>query len=159
MEDRSRGMVVVLLMAIEVTMGTGMEVILVMCREFVLLMAIEVSMREGMEVILVMGREVVLFMAVEVNMGTGVEVILVMAIKVTMRTTMKVIMGTTMEVIKEMTMGTSMKSMSRGMDRDVARGSIGSTIFFLILVLVNFIRSGSRLTVHNSMGVSTGFVN
>ena len=50
-------------------------------------------------------------------------------------------------------------TMDRGMYRDVARGSIGSTILFLILVLVNLIRSGSRLTVHDSMGVSTGFVN
>ena len=140
-------------MAIEVTMGkTGMEVILMMGREVVLLMAIEVTMGKT-------GMKVILLMAVEVTMRKGVEVILVMAIKVTMRTTMKVIMVTTMEVIKEMTMRTSMKSMSRGMDRDVARGSIGSTIFFFILVLVNLIRSGSRLAVHNSMGVSTGFVN
>ena len=140
-------------MAIEVTMGkTGMEVILMMGREIVLLMAIKVTMRKT-------GMKVILSMAIEITMRKGVEVILVMAIKVTMRTTMKVIMGMTMEVIKEMTMGTSMKSMSRGMDRDVARGSIGSTIFFLILVLVNFIRSGSRLAMHNSMGVSTRFVN
>ena len=140
-------------MAIEVTMGkTGMEVILMMGREIVLLMAIEVNMGET-------GMKVILSMAIEITMRKGTEVILVMAIKVTMRTTMKVIMGVTMQVIKKMTMGTSMKSMSRGMDRDVARGGIGSTIFFLILVLVNFIRSGSRLTVHNSMGVSTGFVN
>ena len=140
-------------MAIEVTMGkTGMEVILMVGREIVLLMAIEVTMRKT-------GMKVILSMAIEITMRKGVEVILVMAIKVTMRTTMKVIMGTTMEVIKEMTMGTSMKSMSRGMDRDVARGSIGSTILFLILVLVNLIGGGSRLTVHNSMGVSTGFVN
>jgi hypothetical protein len=140
-------------MAIEVTMGkTGMEVILMMGREVVLLMAIKVTMGKT-------GMKVVLSMAIEITMRKGMEVILVMAIKVTMRITMKVIMGTTMEVIKEMTMGTSMKSMSRGMDRDVARGSIGSTIFFLILVLVNFIRSGSRLTVHDSVGVSTGFVN
>ena len=115
-------------------------------------MAIEVTMGKT-------GMKVILSMAIEITMRKGMEVILVMAIKVAMKTTMKVIMGTTMEVIKKMTMGTSMKSMSRGMDRDVARGSIGSTIFFLILVLVNFIRSGSRLTVHNSMGVSTGFVN
>ena len=140
-------------MAIEVTMGkTGMEVILMMGREVVLLMAIEVTMGKT-------GMKVILSMAIEIAMRNGVEVILVMAIKVTMRTTMKVIMGTTVEVIKEMTMGTSMKSMSRGMDRNVARGSIGSTILFLILVLVNFIRSGSRLAMHNSMGVSTGFVN
>ena len=140
-------------MAIEVTMGkTGMEVILMMGREVVLLMAIEVTMGKT-------GMKVILSMAIEITMRKGMEVILVMAIKVTMRTTMKVIMGTTMEVIKEMTMGTSMKSMSRGMDRDVARGSIGSTILFLILVLVNLIRGGSGLTVHNSMGVSTGFVN
>ena len=140
-------------MAIEVTMGkTGMEVILMMGREIVLLMAIEVTMGKT-------GMKVILSVAIEITMRKGMEVILVMAIKVTMRMTMKVIMGTTMEVIKEMTMGTSMKSMSRGMDRDVARGSIGSTIFFLILVLVNLIRSGSRLAVHNSMGVSTRFVN
>ena len=140
-------------MAIEVTMGkTGMEVILMMDREVVLLMAIEVTMGKT-------GMKVILLMAVEITMRKGMEVILVMAIKVTMRTTMKVIMGTTVEVIKEMTMGTSMKSMSRGMDRDMTRGSIGSTIFFLILVLVNFIRSGSRLAMHNSMGVSTRFVN
>ena len=140
-------------MAIEVTMGkTGMEVILMMGWEVVLLMAIEVTMGKT-------GMKVILSMAIEITMRKGVEVILVMAIKVAMRMTMEVTMGTTMEAIKEMTMGTSMKSMSRGMDRDVARGSIGSTIFFLILVLVNFIRSGSRLTVHNSMGVSTGFVN
>ena len=140
-------------MAIEVTMRkTGMEVILMMGREIVLLMAIEVTMGKT-------GMKVILSMAIEITMRKGVEVILVMAIKVTMRTTMKVIMGTTMEVIKKMAMGTSMKSMSRGMDRDVARGSIGSTIFFLILVLVNFIRSGSRLAMHNSMGVSTRFVN
>ena len=140
-------------MAIEVTMGkTSMEFILMMGREIVLLMAIEVTMGKT-------GMKVILSMAIEITMRKGVEVILVMAIKVTMRTTMKVIMGTTMEVIKEMTMGTSMKSMSWGMDRDVARGSIGSAIFFLILVLVNFIRSGSRLAMHNSMGVSTRFVN
>ena len=140
-------------MAIEVTMGkTGMEVTLMMGREVVLLMAIEVNMGKT-------GMKVILSMAIEITMRKGMEVILVMAIKVTMRMTMKVIMGTTMEVIKEMTMGTSMKSMSRGMDRDVARGSIGSTILFLILVLVNLIRSGSRLAVHNSMGISTRFVN
>ena len=140
-------------MAIEVTMGkTGMEVILMVGREIVLLMAIEVTMGKT-------GMKVILSMAIEIAMRKGMEVILVMAIKVTMRMTMKVIMGTTMEVIKEMTMGTSMKSMSRGMDRDMARGSIGSSIFFLILVLVNLIRGGSRLAVHNSMGVSTRFVN
>ena len=140
-------------MAIEVTMGkTGMEVILMMGREVVLLMAIEVTMGKT-------GMKVILSMAIEITMRKGVEVILVMAIKVAMRMTMEVTMGTTMEVIKEMTMGTSMKSMSRGMDRDVARGSIGSTIFLLILVLVNLIRSGSRLAMHNSMGVSTRFVN
>ena len=126
----------------------GMEVILMMGREVILLTAIEVTMGKT-----------ILLMAIEITMRKGMEVILVMAIKVTMRTTMKVIMGTTMEVIKEMTMGTSMKSMSRGMDRDVARGSIGSTILFLILVLVNLIRSGSRLAVHNSVGISTRFVN
>ena len=140
-------------MAIEVIMGkTGMEVISMVCREIVLLMAIEVTMGKT-------GMKVILSMAIEITMRKGMEVILVMAIKVTMRTTMKVIMGTTMEVIKKMTMGTSMKSMSRGMDRDMAGGVVGSNVFLLILVLVNLIGGGSRLTVHNSMGVSTGFVN
>ena len=115
-------------------------------------MAIEVTMGKT-------GMKVILSMAIEITMRNGVEVILVMAIKVTMRTTMKVIMGTTMEVITEMTMGTCMVSMSRGMDRDVAGGVVGSNVFLLILVLVYLIRGSSRLTVHNSMRVGTGFVN
>ena len=140
-------------MAIEITMGkTGMEVILMMGREVVLLMAIEVTMRKT-------GMKVILSMAIEIAMRKGVEVILVMAIKVAMRMTMEVTMGTTMEVITEMTMGTCMKSMSRGMDRDMAGGMIGSNVFLLILVLVYLIRGSSGLTVHNCMGVSTGFVD
>ena len=114
-------------------------------------MAIEVIMGKT-------GMKVILSMAIKITMRKGMEVILVMAIKVTMRMTMKV-MGTTMEVIKEMTMGTSMKSMSRGMDRDVARGSIGSTVFLLILVLVNLIGGGSRLAVDSCAIATMGFVD
>ena len=94
-----------------------------------------------------------------VNRGRGVVIVMMTAMKVTMRTAMEVTMGTTMEVITEMTMGTCMKSMSRGMDRDMAGGVVGSNVFLLILVLVYLIRGSSGLTVHNCMGVSTGFVD
>ena len=52
-----------------------------------------------------------------------------------------------------------MMSMGRGVDGNVARGRVGRNVFLLILVLVNLIRGGSGLTVHNSMRVGTGFVN
>ena len=58
-----------------------------------------------------------------------------------------------------MNTGLGMVSMGRGMDGNVAGGRVGRNVFLLILVLVNLIGGGSRLTVHNSMGVSTGFVN
>ena len=58
-----------------------------------------------------------------------------------------------------MNTGLGMVSMGRGMDGNVAGGRVGRNVFLLILVLVYLIRGSSRLTVHNSMGVSTGFVN
>ena len=58
-----------------------------------------------------------------------------------------------------MNTGLGMVSMGRGMDGNMAGGRVGRNVFLLILVLVNLIRGGSRLTVHNSMGVSAGFVN
>ena len=58
-----------------------------------------------------------------------------------------------------MNTGLGMVSMGRGMDGNVAGGRVGRNVFLLILVLVNLIRGGSGLTVHNSMGVSTGFVD
>jgi len=86
-----------------------------------------------------------------VDRGRGMVVI-------TMKTGRMVVvsMGKGMIVV---TMGTGMVSMSGGMDGDMAWGIVGSNVFLLILVLVYLIRGGSRLTVHNSMGVSMGFVD
>ena len=58
-----------------------------------------------------------------------------------------------------MNTGLGMVSMGRGMDGNVAGGRVGRNVFLLILVLVNLIGGGSRLAVHNGMGVGMGFVD
>jgi hypothetical protein len=98
-----------------------------------------VGRSRGMVVIMGTGMVVILGIGMVVIMGTGMVVILRMGIVVSMRT--------------------GMVSMSRGMDRDVAGGMVGRNIFLLILVLVNLIGCGRGLAGHDSMGVSTGFVD
>ena len=58
-----------------------------------------------------------------------------------------------------MNTGLGMVSMGRGMDGNVAGGRVGRNVFLLILVLVNLIRGGSRLAVHNCVGFGMGFVD
>ena len=58
-----------------------------------------------------------------------------------------------------MNTGLGMVSMGRGMDGNVAGGRVGRNVFLLILVLLNLIGGGSRLAVHNGMGVGMGFVD
>jgi len=81
------------------------------------------------------------------TMGTGMVVTIGMGIVVTMG------MGIVV------TMGMGMVSMSRCMDRDVAGGMVGDSIFLLILVLVNLIGGSRGLAGHNCVGISTGFMD
>jgi hypothetical protein len=134
--NRVSSMEVILVMSIKVTMGTGMEVIMME------VVTVEVI---AIEVILV---EVIM---VEIITEVTIEVIKSMTVEVTM--------STSMEVITKVAMRMSIESMSRGVDREMAGSRVGGSNLLLICVLVNLIGGSSRLAVHNSVRVSTGFMD